>query len=123
MTITVLNQLANAAIRRLVDENENRYCSVVFLKKDGTLRRMLVHNAQRKFHVKGTELGQRMAASRAANNPNLITAWDASKRAFRSFHVDQVLSVRAGGKLYRFRTLAGLPIDHDAIPLPPRVAS
>ena len=122
MIVNVLEQWTNAAIQDLIDANENRYCSVVFLKKDRSLRRMVIHNAQRKFHIVGSELGQRMAASRKANNPNLITVWDASKRAFRSFHADQVLSVRAGGKLYRFRTIRGIPVDHDAIPLPPRAS-
>lgn len=119
---TLLTDLTNERIRDLIEENRNRFCSVVFMKRDGTLRRMFIHQAQMQKHVLGTERGAKASATRAANNPDQIIAWDNGKKAFRSFHLGNVLSVRARGRTHRFRNLAGIPIEHDAVPLPARAS-
>ena len=85
--------LLNAVIRDHITATRAHFGSVEFIKKDGTLRRLTFQQAAMRFHVKGTERGQRAALTRARNHPNLLTVWDVHKRAFRTVNLDTVLSV------------------------------
>ena len=87
----------------------NRFASVTFIKKDGTVRRMSVHPTALRNHVKGTaasEAAQAAAHTRAVNNPHLLNVWDAKARAPRSVNLDTVLRIAADGREHLFAPAA-----------------
>jgi len=94
-----------AKIKNLVNSSQGRFCSVTFIKKDGTERMMQVQPAQGRFHVKGAQASasaQKAVATRAANHPNLFNVWDVVKKGFRSINLDTVYRVAVNGRVYRF---------------------
>lgn len=58
--------------------NAKGYCSVVFVKADGSMRRMTVRRGDKSKVVLGSELGERMAESFASNpkNAHLLKSYD-----------------------------------------------
>jgi hypothetical protein len=107
-----LNHLVNATIKDHIRECGARFGTVVYFKKDGTIRRLTYQMAAMPARVLGTERGKKAAATRAENNPYLLTVWDVHKRAFRTVNLETVLTVKSGGKLTRYRNkfpVAGIP--------------
>lgn len=89
-----------------------RFGTVVYFKKDSTIRRLTYQMAAMPSRVLGTDRGQRASATRKANHPNLLTVWDVHKRAFRTVNLDTVLTVKAAGVVTRYRkprAIAGVP--------------
>lgn len=94
----------NDTIRELIRNNGSRFGAVSFVKKDGTVRRLVFQHAQdNSARVVGSELGARMSATFAKNNPNMLRCWDHHKQAWRTVTLDRVCSVRVGGVQIRFR--------------------
>lgn len=95
----------NATIRELIARNGSRFGSVAFVKKDGTLRHLIFQNAKDNSNrVVGSELGARMSATFAKNNPDMMRCWDHVKQAWRTVNLTRVCSVRVSGVNIRFRT-------------------
>jgi hypothetical protein len=67
-------------------------CTVKFTKKNGEIRvmRATMNSAEIPEDKKPKDPNARTVA---ATNPSLIKAFDVEKRAWRSFHVDSVISV------------------------------
>lgn len=95
----------NDRIRATIESCGNRFASVEFVKKDGTLRRVTIQQAAMAPRIKGTDRGRKAAAARRRNHPHLLIVWDVHKRAFRSVNLDTVLTVTVAGNVYRFRRL------------------
>ena len=95
----------NDRIRDAIESCGNRFASVEFIKRDGTLRRVTIQQAAMAPRIKGTERGRRAAATRRENHPELLPVWDVHKRAFRSVNLATVLNVTIGGKTRHFRRL------------------
>lgn len=101
--VAAVHAIVNETIRGHINTCGNHFGSVLYIKKDGTPRRLTFNVAAGPKRVRGTELGQRMRATRAANHPNLLPIWDVHKAGWRSINLDTVLTVQAGGKLTRYR--------------------
>lgn len=71
----------------------NGYFSVLFTKRDGTERRLNGRLGVFKY-VKGTD-------KRKTLPDDLIIVYDQKKRAYRSFHLNSVKEVKAGGTVWR----------------------
>jgi len=90
-------------IRSLVEAQGSKIISVEFIKKDGTLRKMLVQNAATRTHVKGeaaSEQAKRAAATRALNHPNLLNIFDMDRGAIRSINMDTLIRIKCGRILW-----------------------
>lgn len=97
----------NATIRELITRNGSKFGSVAFIKKDGTLRHLTFQHAKdNSARVVGSELGHKMSATFAKNNPNMMRCWDHAKQAWRTVTLDRVCSVRVSGANIRFRNPA-----------------
>lgn len=94
----------NDTIRELIRNNGSRFGAVSFVKKDGTLRHLVFQHAKdNSARVVGSELGARMSATFAKNNPNMLRCWDHNKQAWRTVNLDRVCSVRVHDVIIRFR--------------------
>lgn len=91
------------SLRRVLEGTGSKFTIVEFVKKDGTLRTMLIQHAATKFRVKGdaaSESAQRGVATRAENHPELFNTYDVDRNAIRSINLDTVLEIRSGRSLY-----------------------
>jgi len=99
----------NGTIRELIRGAGSKFGAVVFVKKRGELRKLTFQHAKdNSARVVGSELGARMSATFAANNPNMLRCWDHAKQAWRTVTLDRVCSVRVSGVSIRFRDPATL---------------
>lgn len=90
-------------IRALIKSAGSRFLTVEFFKVDGSFRKMQVQPMALKNRVKGaaaSEQAQRAAATRSANNPNLLNVWDVQKRAPRSINMDTLVAITLDGVRY-----------------------
>lgn len=97
-----LGTLMNEAIRSHIRSCGARIGSVVYFKKDGTIRRLRFQVAAGPPRVKGTERGIRATATRAANYPEQMLVYEIGN-GFRTVNLDKVLTVKAGGVTTRYR--------------------
>lgn len=91
--------------KALIQSAKGQFCSVTFIKKDGTRRVMTIQPAKLKFEVKGesgSEPHRRAAETRAATHPNLFPVWSVDAKAIRSVNLDTVESIKVGGKEFAF---------------------
>lgn len=82
-----------------------RFCTVTFMKKDGTERTMQVQPATLRHHVKGdaaTDAGKRAVASRKALHPNLLPVWDVAAQAARSVNLATVSRIAVDGRVFTY---------------------
>ena len=92
-------------MKSLINSANGKFCSVTFIKKDGTRRCMTIQPAKLKFEVKGadgSESHQRGAATRAANHPNLFPVWSVDAKGIRSVNLDTVETIKVGGESHKF---------------------
>jgi hypothetical protein len=92
-------------MRALVESAKGRFCAVDFIKRDGSLRRMIVQPAALKFHIKGSAASlaaQKRNEAWKANNPNLMPVWDVEKEAIRSINFDTVQRIAIDGEVYNY---------------------
>jgi len=96
MTTHMTVEEKRAAIRDLIfnAEAKGKFFSVLFVKKDGTLRRMTCLTGVKK-HLKG-------GVSTIAHKPNLLGVWDNGKKLYRSVNLDTTISVRALKRTHKF---------------------
>lgn len=91
--------------RALIAKAGGRFCTVTFIKKDGTLRQMRVQPAKLKNHIKGeaaSDAGRRAARTRAERHPHLLPVWDAEKGAPRSINLATVSRIAVNGSTHTF---------------------
>jgi len=89
-------------IRQIAEAQGSRIFSVVFVKKDGTPRTMLVQYAATATHTLGEDaplIKQQAAAARRANNPNLLNVFDMDRKAIRSINMDTLKIIRGQGRV------------------------
>ena len=70
--------------------NDGKIFSVVFTKKDGTIRKMVARLGVRK-HLKGGELKYDAAAH------NLLPVFDMEKEEYRMINVSTIQEIKVGG--------------------------
>lgn len=91
-------------LKALIEGQGSRFVTVEFLKKDGSLRTMLVQSAATKYRVLGeaaAESAQRAAQTRRERYPNLLNIYDVDRDAIRSINLDTVLTIVSGATLYQ----------------------
>lgn len=91
--------------KSLIESAKGQFCSVTFIKKDGTRRVMTIQPAKLKFEVKGpdgSESHRRGAETRASTHPNLFPVWSVDSKGIRSINLDTVESIKVGGKEFAF---------------------
>lgn len=90
-------QTKYAMIRSILDNNQGRFLTVTFTKKDGTERKMNIQPAAVKTHlaVNPNPSAVQGSETRRRNNPNLIPVYDVQKRQIRSINVDTISTIRA----------------------------
>lgn len=107
-----------AIIRALLESQSGTYGSVVYVKKDGTLKKQTFQRGNDARYILGTERGQRASETFAANNPDMLRLRDvnairkarseglppdeADKKGWRTVTLTRVLSARVNGTQYRF---------------------
>jgi hypothetical protein len=88
-------------IRSIMESQGSRICAVTFVKKDGSVRHMLVQYAATATHMKGDEAPlykQAAAAVRRGNYPNLLNVWDIQSHGFRSINMDTITEIKGQGR-------------------------
>lgn len=91
--------------RALINNAKGRFCSVVFIKKDGSERVMNVQPAKLAKHVKGdaaTDAGKKGTATRKERHPHLFPVWDVRANAPRSINLETIQAVTVNGKTHAF---------------------
>lgn len=101
------NAAANYAEKRdLIAAAAGRFCTVTFIKADGSLRSMQVQPATLQHHVNGdkaTTAGQRATATRKARHPHLMPVWDAKAKAPRSVNLATISRIAIDGRVHEYR--------------------
>ena len=108
----------NESIRAHMWACGSKMGTVVYFKKDGSLRRLTFQLAAMAPRILGTERGVKAAATRKANHPHLMTVYDIHKRDFRTVDLRTVLTVKAGGKLTRYRHARGARFSPGVVLVP-----
>lgn len=99
-------------VKSIIEQSGSGFVSVIFTKKDGSLR-TLVHNPKVRKGIKGdsaTESGKQAVATRKANHPNLVSVFDselASKgelatKCWRTIDCETVKQIKVGGEVIKF---------------------
>ncbi len=98
---------SNADIAANIRAAGARILTVVFVKKDGSVRRMNCQLPAVKTHCVGSERGKKQSASFHSNTENdkYMHVFDMQKRAIRMINLDTVLTVKSGGQITRYRPL------------------
>jgi len=92
-------------MRALIESAQGRYCFVEFMKKDGSMRRMIVQPAMLKFKVVGnaaSDAAKRRTKAWKENNPNLMPVWDVEAEGIRSINLDTVTQITVDKRNYRY---------------------
>ena len=87
----------HARIRDLIQEAGSHFVSVVFLKKDGSERRM-TFNPKDFAEIKGT--------GHPTQDPNIFRIRDSKISAWRSFDARRVVSIKVNGQITSFQEVA-----------------
>lgn len=91
--------------RAVIEAQGGKIVSVVFVKKDGTLRTMKVQPAALKPRLKGdaaSPAAKKATATRKARHPHLYPVYDVEAQAARSINLETVQTITAGGQTYRY---------------------
>lgn len=80
-------------LARKIKSAGNRFFTVEFLKKDGTIRRMNCRTGVKK-HLTGN-------GTPRPQKPGLVTVYDVQAKGYRSFYIGKLISLTIGGKTYR----------------------
>ncbi|MEM6890897.1 MAG: hypothetical protein AAF636_22585 [Pseudomonadota bacterium] len=100
------SELVTAEKRALIESAKGRFVSVVFTKKDGSLREMRVQPAKLKFHLRGDaapESAKRAAEKRKARHPHLLPVWDVEASAPRSVNLATVSRIAVDGHVHEYQ--------------------
>ncbi len=93
------------AMKTLINSAKGQFCSVTFIKKDGTRRVMTIQPAKLKFEVKGEEGSashRQGAETRATTHPNLFPVWSVDAKGIRSVNLDTVENIKVGKQYHEF---------------------
>ena len=85
----------NKKVKDIIERQGGKIFRVVFRKKDGTLRKMVCRRGVKK-HLKGGE-----NKVEAPDRP-YMTVFDLQAGGYRTVNTDTVLSIKAGGREYKF---------------------
>lgn len=93
--------------RRLIESAKGRFARVVFIKKDGSIRRMTVQPAKLKLHVKGETASEAAQKGRGdpqgpSSHPHLMPVWDTEAQAPRSVNLNTITRISVNGKTHRY---------------------
>lgn len=95
-----------ATMAALVASAKGQFCSVTFIKKDGSERLMNIQPAVIKGHIKDPDevrdIDKQRTAARKANNPHLLPVWDVQKQGIRSVNLDTVTQIKVGGEVFKY---------------------
>lgn len=89
-----------STIRDIISGQGSRICSVEFIKKDGSYRKMLVQSAVLPTRLKGdaaSESAKKATETRRTNHPHLYNVWCMDNNAPRSINMDTVLRISGSG--------------------------
>jgi len=92
-------------MKDLIMSAKGQFCSVTFVKKDGSTRLMTIQPAKLKFEVKGEsacESAKKATETRQEKHPNLFPVWAVDSKAIRSVNLDTVKMIKVGGESYEF---------------------
>ena len=92
MTISTFTAIKEAA-------SDGKIFSVIFVKKDGTLRSMVARTGVKK-HLKSNPVTDFFSVKVRKQDDNLITVFDMNKKEYRSFHQNTVLAVKMKGETF-----------------------
>lgn len=81
-------------VEDVINSIGDKFFSLTFQKKDGTIRKMPKARFGVVKHTKGT--GQK------AKTANLLTVYDMDAKDYRSFYTDKVISIKSRGVVYDF---------------------
>ena len=82
-------------IRDIINQSGNNICSVIFLKMDGTVRKM---NFRRKVSKGVNGRGLKYNPSSVGN----MIVFDMGANGFRTIKLDNVMELKVNGKSYYF---------------------
>ncbi|MEL7178509.1 MAG: hypothetical protein AAFN63_01645 [Pseudomonadota bacterium] len=91
--------------RELIASAKGRFCSVEFMKADGSERTMQVQPATLAKRIKGnaaTDAGKRAVISRKARHPRLLPVWDVKAQAPRSINLATVKTITVDGMAHAY---------------------
>ena len=88
-------------VKQLIKEAKGRFFSVVFVKKDGSIRKMLCRKGVQNW-TDESGIKQTVKGTGKPRPEHLITVWDCHKKNFRCFNINTVLSLRVNGVQYSF---------------------
>ncbi len=93
-----------AQMAELIASAQGRFCSVTFIKKDGSERVMNIQPARIAAAIKDpdevSDIDKQRTQTRKANNPHLLPVWDNAKQAIRSVNLDTVTEIKVDGEVY-----------------------
>ena len=86
-------------ILNIIESQGSRIFSVEFVKKDGSYRQMQCQGAATATHCadEPSDRGQRAAATRRQNHPNLLPIFSMDAGAIRSINMDTLLRIVGDG--------------------------
>lgn len=99
-----MSAIVNHMVRDALDALGARFARIECVKKDGSIREMIVQRAKEKYEVTGGRPEATLA--RKVNNPDLVNVWSVADQGFRSINVRRVMSITADGSYRRFRDYA-----------------
>ena len=89
------SEMRRTTVEELIDGTKGRTFGVSFVKKDGTVRRLVARTGVYRY-VKGTGAG----FGKGAMKP-LRTVFDMTKGSYRTIPTDRVLEIRFGGRVFK----------------------
>ena len=98
-----MSQATNEAIRALILSAGATFVSVSFTKRDGSDRTMLCQLPAIANHIVGSERGERMAATRKVNHPELMPVYSVDAKGIRCINLSTVYRVKVRGTEITFR--------------------
>lgn len=112
--MNVRSHEVNEAIRALILSAGNTFVSVDFIKKDRSARRMLCQLPAIQSRIVGSERGERAAATRRENHPELMPVYSVDAKGIRSINLSTVYRVKVRGTEVKFADI--LPQDFVDVP-------
>lgn len=102
MQNSLVLQRRRTQLKGLIETAGARFVRVDFVKKDGSLRKMIAAPKARTGLVgeAASESAKRAVETRKANNPNLVNIFDTRKKGWRSINLDTVYAVQVDGTRY-----------------------
>jgi hypothetical protein len=109
---SAIETFANATVRQLIESVRGQYFAVVFVKRDGTIRRMTCQRGNDAKYMRHTERGEQASATFHRNNPHMLRVRDAvlarqlgdGSKAWRTIDLAVLCSIQIGKRTIRLRS-------------------